>query len=171
MVPVRTKAVVAASSARKRVSSPSEASPTAGQKRTSKRVKALRRVIRRFRMKKAPALMVWLRILDKHILQVRLGDPEFLDAHPPRLEQAEEARKAGSRLVHGAGELPVPHGPLEQARETRQVGQGAGGPETDGVAQAQASLELRGGAFGQDRSPLQERPPVAQLLRLPHVVG
>jgi hypothetical protein len=46
-------------------------------------------------MKKAPALMVWLRIFDKHILQVRLGDPEFLDAHPPRLEQAEEARKAG----------------------------------------------------------------------------
>jgi len=41
-------------------------------------------------MKKAPALMVCLRIFDKHILQVRLGDPEFLDAHPPRLEQAEE---------------------------------------------------------------------------------
>jgi len=60
---------------------------------------------------------------------------------------------------------------VEQAREARQVGRSPGNPKPDRVPQAEAPLEISRCPLGQDQAPLQEGDLVAQLLRLPHVVG
>src|SRR5215813_4850363 len=181
------KAVMRASRWRKRVRRPWESMATPGQKVSSKTKNTLRLAMMMLRYAKAHVrtssadqgsrgrgsrASVSASEFNEDVLQLGLVHLAIADQHPLLVEPAQELGQPLLRRVHRAFHLVAAHVDLEHPGLVGERG-GDGGlqAEDDHVADPDLALQLVGGALGQDLPALDEGDAVAELVRLPHVVG
>src|SRR5262245_5875548 len=166
------KAVASSRSSRNRDMSPMDSTPTVGQKSSSKKKKTLRVPIMKLRTTKAQTATASARQLNEDLLQLRLVHLQIADLHALSVQGPQQLGHPLLGVVHGALRPAV-------ARLTAEHARGLGQPahrrrvelQGDDVADPDLTLQLIGGAPGQDEPGLDERDLVAELLGLPHVVG
>src|SRR6266581_6662150 len=159
---MRTKAACASVSARNRAMSPTERTPTIGQKRSSKKKNTLRMPMSALRCATAQTASASARQLNEHLLQ--LGLPDLRVAHHDALvvEPPQDFRQPLLRLVHRALHPAVALHVAQNPRRLREPGHASRVElQGDDVARPDLALELVRCAARQDPPALDERDLVA----------
>src|SRR5712692_308811 len=185
-VPTRMKAVIFASSARKRVRRPCESMATPGQKVSSKRKNTLRRAMITLRWATAQVRTTSTnqvsggrslsrasaRKLNEDLLELGLAHLAIAHQHALLVQPAEDFRQALVERVHRVLHVVASSVDLEHPRQPGQsLWRHRIQAERDHVADPDLALQLVRGALGQDAAVLDEGDLIAELFRLAHVVG
>src|SRR3990172_11436255 len=170
MVPTRRNAVISGVSARKRVTSPMESTPTVGKKASSKTKKTFRAAINKLRLAKAYTRPISLRQLNEHLLQVGLVHIHVPDHDALLVEPVQDLRKPLVGRIHRQLHPSVLEHAAENAGQLCQsLARGRVQLEGDHVADLDLPLEGVGCPARGDFPVLDEGELVAEFLRLAHV--
>src|SRR5574338_745245 len=187
MVPTSTKAVIAGVRSRKRVRRPCESMATPGQNVSSKTKNTFRLAMMRLRRAKAAVRTHSARQpsaggagrasgsaceLNEDLLELGLAHLAVAHQHALLHQPAQHFRQPLLAGIHRALQPVASRLHLQNSAELGEAGgRGRIEPQRDHVAEADLALERVRRALREDAAALDERDAIAELLRLPHVVG